>query len=142
MFKITSTRPVTWPDLALVRGDNVFPSRKSVPAELWPKLERFRSLGILAFDSRAEGEAEGIVLAELSEQQLYQMDKGELSELAKANGIALGDDAKKKDLLDALVAKLPKPAPAPAVASADATPSVKRGGKRPDAPPSGAVTIE
>ena len=107
MLKITSTRDITWPALSLVKGENVFPSRKSVPAELWPKLERFRGLGIVAFDDAKDGD-DAVKLEELSEVQLFQMSKAELAEIAKANGIALADDAKKNVLLEALVAKLAK----------------------------------
>lgn len=126
MFKITSTRPVTWPGFALLKGDNVFPSRKSVPAELWPKLARFRDLDILAFDLEFDKDGkpvgdDSIKLDELTELQLFQMGKAELADLAKANGVTLGDDAKKAQLLEALVAKLPK-RPAPEEAKAEAGP--------------------
>ncbi len=151
MFKITSTRPITWPGLALANGENVFPSRKSVPAELWPKLARFRALGLMSFELEFDkagqpvGEDAGIVLEELTEQQLFQMSKAELAELAKANGISLPEDAKKNVLLEALVAKLPKPVKAgeSSPALADAAPDAgapKHHGKR-GAPPVSPVTV-
>lgn len=116
MFKITSTQPInwTWASFALVKGENTFPSRQSVPAELWPKLKRFRDLEILEFDGEPAAGDDKIVLEELTELHLFQMSKADLAELAKANGLTVApaeglDEPSKKLLLDALVAKLPAP---------------------------------
>lgn len=118
MFKITATRAITWPELSIRKGENVYPSRKSVPAELWPKLARFRQLGLVAFDLEFDkaGQPVGddkVVLAELTERQLFDMSKDELAELAKAEGFPVPDDlkdVKKSQLLEALVPKA-KPLP-------------------------------
>jgi hypothetical protein len=113
MFLIKSTQLMEWPGFGftLRKGDNELLSRKAVPAVLWPKLDRFRKLGLLAFEGEAKaGEDKPLVLAELTERQLYAMPKDQLLELARANGITAGDDAKKKELLDQLVPKA-KPAP-------------------------------
>lgn len=148
MFKITATRAITWPELSIRKGENVYPSRKSVPAELWPKLARFRQLGLVAFDLKLgkdgmpEGEPDAIKVAELTERQLFDMSKDELAELAKAEGFPVPEelkDVKKSQLLEALVPKakpLPKldepAAEAPAETKAE-EPSKKsgRGGTKP-----------
>jgi hypothetical protein len=127
MFKITSTQPInwSWASFALVKGENTFPSRQSVPTELWPKLKRFRDLDILKFESEFDDdgklvahESDKIVLEQLSELQLFQMSKADLAELAKANSINVAPaegltEPSKKSLIEALVAKLPKPEPEP-----------------------------
>lgn len=149
MFKITATRPInwTWCSFALVKGDNEFTSRAAVPAELWTKLERLRGLGLVSYDDLAEGEKDGVKLEELKERHLYAMSKDELAELAKANGLSVkaSDESvgvKKKDLLDALVAKLPKPTPAEQPATEAAPAAAKGKAKKPDPAPSGTITVE
>jgi hypothetical protein len=146
MFKITSKQPIiwSWASFKLVKGENTFPSRASVPTELWPKLERFRTLGLVEFEAEFKDgklvahESDTIVLEQLSEQQLYQMSKADLAELAKANGVDVqaaegAKEPSKKLLLDALVAKLPKPPAPPAEEAAQAVASTKRGGRKPAA---------
>jgi len=111
MFVIKATQAITWPNLALRKGENGFASRKAIPAELWPKLKRFRDLKVIAFEGEAApGGPELPKLEELTERQVYNLNKEQLLELAKANDIeGLDEGSKKKELVDALVAKLPKP---------------------------------
>lgn len=130
MFKITSTLAITWPELSLQKGENVFTSRKAVPESAWPKLERFRARKLLDFEGEAHAKDAALAkLEDVTERQLFDMGKEELLELARANGITAADDAKKKDLLDALVPKckpLPKLEPEPATDAAgkpDAAPA-------------------
>lgn len=118
MFTIKSTQLMEWPALnfTLRKGENALTSRKAVPPELWPKLERFRTLKLLDFEGEAKpgGEDDHAKLAELTQAQIYAMSKDDLAELAKREGVTVADGAKKKALLDALVAKLAKvPDPAP-----------------------------
>ncbi len=105
MFTIKSTRDITWPEFALRKGENVLLSRKAVPAELWPKLDRFRSLKLIEFEGEADaGKEEALKLEELTEVQLFDMGKIELAELAKHSGVHAKGDSK-KELLDALTPK-------------------------------------
>jgi len=156
MFKITSKQPISWDwaSFALVKGENEFPSRQSVPTELWPKLKRFRDVGILEFESEfdkdgklREHDSDNVVLAQLTERQLYAMSKDELAELAKANGVDVkaSDESvgiKKRDLLEALVSKLPKP-PEPEEPAKAGPPAVAGKGKagKGGQQPAGPVTI-
>ncbi len=115
MFTIKSTRLMEWPGhgFTLRKGDNEFPSRRAVPAVLWPKLERFRKLKLLDFQGAAAvGESEPQPkLADLKQVQLYAMSKEDLAELAKREGVT-AKSGKKSDMLEALVpgCKNPKPA--------------------------------
>lgn len=119
MFKITSKQPISWDwaSFSLAQGVNEFPSRVSVPAELWPKLERFRELEVLSFEGDATTKDE-VTLAELTERHLFDMSTEELSDLAKANGGNLPKEAGKLELIEWLKAKLTNPLesakPAPA----------------------------
>jgi len=108
MFKITSTQVMEWPALqfTILKGNNVFTSRKAVPEKLWPKLDRFRALKLLDFEGKAEAGKDEIQLEELTEHQLFQMSKPDLVDLAKASSVSIPDGASKKTLLEALVAKL------------------------------------
>lgn len=149
MFKITSTRAIDWAgfDFKLHRGDNVLESPSAVPAELRGKLERFRKLGLVAFeDTDWTGTAK---LADLTEVQLFAKDKAALADLAKAEGISVPDGASKKQLVEALVPKckprlrLEDPAPADdKKAEAGKPEGAKRGGKpSPTGPVSGSTTV-
>jgi hypothetical protein len=110
MFTITATRDITWPHFALVKGKNDFLTRKEIPAELWPKLGRFRQLKLVEFEGDAEaGKEEPLKVEELTERQIYDLDKVQLAELAKSAGVLLAADSSKKALIDALVPKA-KPA--------------------------------
>lgn len=107
-FTITSTRPIEWPSFALRKGENVFPSRRSVPVELWEKLDRWRGLKIVSFEGKAEvGPEDRIRLDSLTQVQLYALDKASLGELAKAEGVELPADASKAMLLAQLEQRLP-----------------------------------
>jgi hypothetical protein len=107
MFKITSTRAITWPDLSLRKGENEFTSRKAVPPLLWPKLERFRELGLLSFEGEAKAGDDTVKLEELSQRQLYAMSKAELADLAKTAGVAgLADGTSKATLIGELEKRL------------------------------------
>lgn len=111
MFKITSTQAVNWPSFSLRKGENEFLSRKVVPAELWPKLARFRDLKLLIFEGNASAEKdEPVKLEELTQRQLYDMGKADLVELAKANGISVAGDASKATVLGLLEKRLPESA--------------------------------
>lgn len=111
MFKITSTRPVEWPSFVLRKGVNELASRKAVPVELWPKLARFRDLGILSFDGEAKvGPNDGPKLDGLNQAQLYALSKDQLIELAKAEGMTVTDSTRKSELLAELEQFLPQPA--------------------------------
>lgn len=151
MFTIKSKQAInwSWASFALVAGENTFTSRKAIPAELWPKLKRFRELEILDFDGDAAAGDDKIELAQLTERHLYDMSKADLAELAKSNGLTVQpaagmDEPSKKLLLDALVALLPKPEPAvqateattpagntPAEAGASTGKNSRRGGGSP-----------
>lgn len=157
MFTINAKQAVKWPNLSLVKGANDFLTRDAIPVELWPKLARFRQLGILAFelelgkDGRPVGEADKLVLEQLTERQLYDLSKDELAELAEANKVeVVAADAavgvKKADLVRELVAKLPKPpepeTPAVTVDPTGAGKAVarnRRGGGEP--PPASPVSV-
>jgi hypothetical protein len=106
MFKITSTHALTWTWtnlLKLKKGENTFPSEASIPAGVWPKLERFKTAKIVSFERTAGGDKPP-TLAELTEADLFNMSKPDLLKLAQASGIAAADDASKKALIDALLA--------------------------------------
>lgn len=151
MFKITSTQPInwSWARFALVKGENTFPSRQSVPAELWPKLRRFRELKLLDFESEFDKdgklvahESDAVMLEQLTALDLYAMNKDELAKLAEANKVDVkASDAtvgvKKKDLLDALVAKLPKPPEPEKPAGSDKAEASKKAPGKPAADTSG-----
>lgn len=147
MFKITSKQPINWDrvSFALAKGDNEFPSKQSVPAELWPKLERFRSLGIVDFEGDAKAGGDKVVLEQMTERHLYAMSKDELAALAESNKISVtaaepAVGVKKKDLLEALVAKLPK-APELEKTEAEAPPvAPSKVSKKPAS--AGPVTVE
>ncbi len=104
MFVINSSRGVWLSTLTLIAGPNAFTSRRAIPAELWPRLDHFRKLGLLEFEGAAEAGSDAPTLSELTERQLYDMPKAELAELARASGVALAVDASKKDAIDALTA--------------------------------------
>jgi hypothetical protein len=111
MFVIKSTRAITWPELSLRKGENTFPSRKAVPANLWPKLDRFRDLKLLEFEGNGDTKDEPAKLEELTQRQLFDMNKADLLELAKASGVEYPSlEPSKKELLDALTPKA-KPLP-------------------------------
>ena len=119
MFTIKSKQLMEWPHFAgftLRKGDNTFISRKAVPPELWPKLERFRALELLSFEGEANAKDDPPVkLEELTEVQLFAMTKADLAELAKASGVNVEGDSKKA-LVDAMKVRckpLPKLDPEP-----------------------------
>lgn len=111
MFRITNTHSadISWPALVLTKGENVLLSRKQVPPELWPKLDRFRKLGLVQFDGDANAEKdEPTKLEDLDETRLFNMGKNELAELAKAH-VPVAEGASKHELIKALMAKMASP---------------------------------
>lgn len=107
MFNITCARPIEWPNFSLRKGENVFTTRKAVPSNLWPKLDRFRALGIVDFEGKAEAGGDDLPkLEELSQKQLYALKKDELVELAKGAGVLVAEDASKAVLIGELEKKL------------------------------------
>jgi hypothetical protein len=110
MFTITAKQPVNWSWLGfkLKKGDNQFESRDDIKADVWPKLERFRELGILEFEGDVPTAAPTVTP---SPQQLLAMNKDQLAELAKSVGVAVPDGAFKRDLLQLLGAKFGHAAP-------------------------------
>jgi hypothetical protein len=125
MFKITSTRAITWPEFSLRKGENVFPSRKAVPVELWKKLDRFRVLKLLDFEGAAEaGKDEAVKLEELSQRQLYAMSKTDLLELAKSSSVLVAEDGSKAVLIAELEKRLAPGAIAAAPAPEEQRPAI------------------
>lgn len=131
MFKIESTRPIEWPAFKLRKGVNEFPTRRAVPEELWIKLDRLRSLNVISFEGPAEVGKEKLKLAELTQVQLYALDKATLADLAKAEGVSVPDGAGKSALLAALENGA---APAVAPEPTDPAPAKRQ--------PRSAVTVE
>ncbi len=111
MFRITNTHTadISWSNLVLTKGENVLLSRKQVPPELWPKLDRFRKLGLVQFDGDANAlNDEPSKLSDFDEARLFNMGKNELAELAKAH-VPVAEGASKRDLINALMAKMTPP---------------------------------
>ena len=138
MFKITSTRNVSWPSLQLRKGENEFTTSAEIPAELWPKLSVFRKLGVLEFDLKLDDSGvpaelhAPVKLEELTERHLFAMGKDALAELAKQNGVRVGESDEKAELIQALSGKLTR--------TEQVAPAASKPSKRTD--PVGPVTIE
>ncbi len=144
MFRITNTHSadITWPEFVLTKGENVLLSRKQVPPELWPKLDRFRKLGLVQFDGDANAEKdEPTKLEDLDEARLFNLGQNELAELAKAHA-PVAEGASKPELIKALMAQMnqppvpvgERPASTPDVANSRSVPALPRG--------RGPVTVE
>lgn len=124
-IKNTHSQDITWPNLVIVKGENQFPSRAVIPAELWSKLDRFRSLGLLAFEGSAEaGKAEPMTLEGLKETDLSNMSRAELIELAHVAKVSVSPDADKTAHINAIKVKLPGYVPADAPPAAGSGTSV------------------
>lgn len=111
MFKITSTHALNFPSVQfkIAKGENVFASEKKIPDAAWSRLERMREAKILSFERT--GKDDDAKLEELSEANLYDMSKEELTQLAARSGVTVDAGASKKMLLDALMTKKSGAAP-------------------------------
>ncbi len=105
MFNITSDRDITWPSFVLSAGPNTFRSRRLVPTEVWPKLARFRELGLVQFDGGADDRHDDAKFEEFTETQLFAMSRPELAELAAATGALVASGGSKAALLAAMEGK-------------------------------------